>query len=94
MPPSLNPQKSSMLANKILTADMSRLGARSHAIEEQQEDDEDEDEEKLYFDDAIDKYFDWPSNELFESLTYPEYFQRFKVGGQNLQALLDKRSET
>ncbi|CAJ0875986.1 5472_t:CDS:2 [Entrophospora sp. SA101] len=46
-------------------------------IEEQQDDDE----EKPYFDDAIDKYFDRPSNELFESLTYPEYFQRFKVGG-------------
>nr|CAG8637554.1 1436_t:CDS:2 [Entrophospora candida] len=51
-------------------------------IEEQQDDDEDEDEEKPYFDDAIDKYFDRPSNELFENLTYPEYFQRFKVGGR------------
>ncbi|CAJ0828352.1 388_t:CDS:2 [Entrophospora sp. SA101] len=32
----------------------------------------------------IHKYFDRPSNELFESLTYPEYFQRFKVGGRPL----------
>ena len=43
-------------------------------------DEESEDEyDKPYFDDAIDKYYDRPNNEIFKNITYPEYFKNYNI---------------
>jgi hypothetical protein len=42
---------------------------------------EDEDENP-YFDDAIDKYFERPNNDIFKNLTYPDYFRNYNIGNK------------
>ncbi len=32
-----------------------------------------------YWKNHIEKYFDWPEEEIFTNLTYPKYFQNYKI---------------
>src|SRR5205823_14476020 len=38
-----------------------------------------ESDEKPYWDDAIDKYFERPTNEIFTNITYPNYFRNYNL---------------